>query len=356
MAQGHKRWDKAVVNGYESIRRLAHEHLLPALERFIVLASRLRGLAKFQISNRNLGLPSQDLEDAIDTIGCLQLIAHEILIITTAELRQFQAFSIWLRQEIDIQASGSNSSESPETAMNIDHASTLQYVQGAMTRSGLLQMLDVQETSDQDVQWGLGAGGGSLFDFYKTELKKQIGHDQTAKKIPQLSSLIGHLSIQCDRIFQSIAETQRRNVRFGPSVLLCNGIPDIMDVRLLQEVIYHSEYGHELKLPKDCHTNTNDFTQFVAVGLPPRKPQCQSIYTLTFDCVLTAIDTTIFRIAMKIENGMSTIETVDCAQCALKNWRLRDIKFADDKRIILAVSDECKIQNLSDTRVEWGLI
>ena len=228
------------MSGYESIRRLTHEHLLPALEKFIVLASRLRGLAKFQVSNPSLGLSSQDLDNVIDTISCLQLVAHEILITTSTELRQFQAFSLWLRQEIDIQATEANSSETSETALNIDHVSTLQYIQGAMTRSGLLQMLDVEDTSDKGDQLDLGAERGSLFELYKTGMKKQAGHDQSVKKLPHLETLIEHLDTQCSKVFQSIAETQRRNVRFGPSTLLCNVLPDVMDARLLQEVVRQS--------------------------------------------------------------------------------------------------------------------
>ncbi|KAI9827716.1 MAG: hypothetical protein M1832_004205 [Thelocarpon impressellum] len=37
--RGHKRWDKAITAGYESVRRLTHENLLPALERCGLVAA-----------------------------------------------------------------------------------------------------------------------------------------------------------------------------------------------------------------------------------------------------------------------------------------------------------------------------
>ena len=234
--KGHKRWDKAVLTGYESIQRLAHEHLLPALERFIVLASRLRGLSKYQVSNQNLGLSGQELDKIIDTVSCLQLVAHRILIAAGTELRQFQAFSMWLRQEIDNQASESDSADNMDSVMNIDHISTLQYIQGAMTQSGLLRFLNIQETSDQKDHWNLGAEGESLFEMFKMESEKQGSQDQPVKKLPYLSTLIEHLQAQCNQTFYSIAETQRRNIRIGHSIPLCNDLPEIIVTRMLQEV------------------------------------------------------------------------------------------------------------------------
>jgi len=45
--QGQKRWEKSSMNGYETLRRLVHENLLPTCERLIVLFCRLRGLARW---------------------------------------------------------------------------------------------------------------------------------------------------------------------------------------------------------------------------------------------------------------------------------------------------------------------
>jgi len=51
--QGQKRWEKSSMSGYETLRRLVHENLLPTCERLIVLFCRLRGLARWCV----FGLP-----------------------------------------------------------------------------------------------------------------------------------------------------------------------------------------------------------------------------------------------------------------------------------------------------------
>ncbi|KAL9128189.1 MAG: hypothetical protein Q9217_003089 [Psora testacea] len=305
--RGHKRWEKAVMAGYESVRRLAHEHLLPALERFIVLASRLRGLSKFQVSNVDLGLTTQDLDNVIDTVSCLQLITHQILIISGSELRQFQAFSAWLRQEIDIQASDATNLESLESVMDIDHTSTLEFVRGAMVRSALTQFFDLQGDAHQRNQWDLAAEGGTLFELYKIELKKDTVHDQHAKQLPCLDALISHLNTQCSAVFRGIAETQRRNVRIGPPISLGRIIPNLMDMRMLA--------GE--------NNNAECFTQYVAVSSQAELDQV---------CI--------FRITLVLSNGMSAVENVGHTTINVEGWKIQDIKFADDNDLILALSTD----------------
>ena len=51
----------------------------------------------------------------------------------------------------------------------------------------------------------------------------------------------------------------------------------------------------------------------------------------------------IFRVSLKIDNGMSAVDDIQYAQCDLASCRLRDVCFIDDKEMILAISDECKI-------------
>ncbi|KAL9102889.1 MAG: hypothetical protein Q9163_002012 [Psora crenata] len=230
--RGHKRWEKAVSAGYESIRRLAQEHLLPALGRVVVLVSRLRGLSSFEISNRHLGLITEQLDRVIDTVSCLQLVAHQLLIISGSELRQFQAFSVWLRQEIDIQASDATSLEPPESGTAIDHSSTLDYIRGPMAESALAPFFGLKGDADQ---WDLVADDGSLFELYQNELKENVAPSQRSKQPPRLDALINHLDKQCSNVFQGIAETQRRNVSIGPPVSLGKGNPKLIDMRMLAE-------------------------------------------------------------------------------------------------------------------------
>lgn len=237
--QGQKRWDKAITTGYESVRRLAHENLLPALERISVLVSRLRGLSKFQLSNAALGLSTVELENIIDTVNCLQLVAHHILIASGLELRQFTAFSTWLRQEIENQVSDTSTAEASDKETNIDHTNTLEYIEGAMRHSQLTRFLDLELQTDPGLHWDLKAEGGSLFELYKRELRTPSGQIPCSRYLPRLDVLLKHLDTQCAAVFGSIAETQRRNVRFGAPTSLGAGIPTCMDMRMLAEVDNH---------------------------------------------------------------------------------------------------------------------
>lgn len=236
--QGYKRWEKVASHGYESIRRLVHENLLPALERFCVLVSRLRGLSKFQEPNTRLGLSTHELENILDTTNCLQLLAHHILICAGSEFRQFLAFSTWLRKEIEIQSIDNSSSmnDPNEKEPEIDYVSTLGYIQGGMMNSRLNMYLNTKVPADKKSQWDLAAKGRSLYDLYKHELKERCDEVSAQKNLPGLDTLIAHLDIQCTSVFAGIAETQRRNIRFGSLVSLGKGTPACMDVRMLAEV------------------------------------------------------------------------------------------------------------------------
>lgn len=215
-----------------------HENLLPALERFSVLVSRLRGLSKFQEPNTRLGLSTHELENIIDTTNCLQLLAHHILISAGSEFRQFLAFSAWLRKEIEIQSVDNSTSmeESNEKELEIDYASTLGYIQCGMMNSRLNKFFITEVAADKKMQWDLAAKGRSLYDLYKDELKDRRNDVSDANNIPGLDTLIAHLDRQCTSVFAGIAETQRRNIRFGSLVSLGQGIPAGMDMRMLAEV------------------------------------------------------------------------------------------------------------------------
>lgn len=228
-----------MTTGYETIRRLAHESLLPALERLTVLLSRLRGLSKFQDSNTALGLTTQELDNVLDTTASLQLLAHYVMIAAGAELRGFSAFSAWLRHEIDTQSTEPGSSaahEAGERDNNIDHASTLEYIRGPMKQSRLFSLFNMDPPIEDRQLWDLNAEGRSLYELYKRELKTASDSNSPEKQLPGLDALIGHLGSQCNAVFAGIAATQKRNVRLGSPVHLGQVIPACFDMRMLADV------------------------------------------------------------------------------------------------------------------------
>ena len=222
--------------GYENVRRLAHENLIPALERICVLVSRLRGLSRFQDSTAALGLSTQELDNVLDTVNCMQLLAHHILICAGSELRQFTAFSAWLGQEIELQSADAGSTsvhEAAEKDFGVDYTSTLDYIQGAMMQSQLVKYFNVRSQDDQKSQWDLSAEGRSLYGVYKRELKDLSQGSSSQKQLPGLGELISRLDTQCSLVFARIAETQRRNVRLGTPISLGTDVPACMDMRMV---------------------------------------------------------------------------------------------------------------------------
>lgn len=294
--------------GYESVQRLLHEHLLPALERFTVVASRLRGISRFQVSNANLGLSTHDLNNVLDTVSCLQLLAHHLLITTNTEFQQFRAFSVWLHQEIDTQSSEEPNMENLEKGPDIDHTRTLEYIQGAMTQSQLMDFIDPKPESDAGTQWDLNAEGRSLLDLYKRELNKG-GERDSFKQLPGLKDLLDHLEKNCNTVFNKIGETQRRNIRFARPISLGSGVSDKRDLRMVVE-------GPD---------RTEKVSLYVAVGPRPQEENVQ-VYKITF----------------VNENGMSKTQLLESASIGISGWSLDDIKFIDDDELMLAVSNLCE--------------
>ena len=212
---------------------------MPALERFTVVVSRLRGLSKFQDSKGGFGLSTQELDDILDTSSCLQLVAHHILQTAASELRQFWAFSTWLHHEIEVQSADMDSTTAQDTSErdgNIDHRNTLEYICGAMDQSRLFSLFDAAELAGQKPQWDLASEGRSLYDLYRRELDSLSNTNRMEKQLPGLDALITYLSGQCNAVFAGIAETQKRNVRFGPPVSLGIFVPHNTDMRMLLEV------------------------------------------------------------------------------------------------------------------------
>lgn len=318
--QGYKRWDKAVVTGYESVRRLLHEHLLPSLERFAVLVSRLRGLSKFHVTNTTLGLSTQDLNRVLDTVSSLQLVAHHALITANSELHQFFAFSHWLHQEIDTQSSDGNASDNPEKDLNIDHLRTLEYIQGPMMQSQLSAFLSLDYEASVGTQRDLKAEGPSLFDLYTRQVTSK-GSKYPLKYLPGFGALLDHLDGLCSVVFSQIGESQRRNVRIATPISLDKGVPSRTDLRMISE-------------DKEA---SNKASVYVAVG--PRLEQAV---------------VHIYRVGLRIENGISTSEGIGCASIRLGSWHLKDIKFVDDTDVLLAMSNNseflvCGHQNATDS-------
>ncbi|EFW18783.1 hypothetical protein D8B26_005595 [Coccidioides posadasii str. Silveira] len=309
--RGHKRWEKAVLGGYETTRRLIHECLLPALERCSVLLSRLIGLSKFHKLSPVLGLDTTDLKECLATIDCLTLLGHKVMVNSGHELVQFFAFSRWLRYEIDLQGAdplSSTAEELMEKADAIDHAQTLSYIQGALTRSALLDFIQPRTLEPGNNRWRSVDEGGVFYEIYKKILqkldKRKAGEVVEA---PMLSDLTDRLSVQFERVFRRIAETQRRSI-LERSILSLG-----------------KDFGQET-VDMTMNYWNDEGTPAVSVFAAARSKTCPFILYLE-RAVLTTI------------NGVSSTETLLTATISLRQGTIMDVKFVEDGTIMLLWSD-----------------
>ncbi|OJJ45674.1 hypothetical protein ASPZODRAFT_159948 [Penicilliopsis zonata CBS 506.65] len=317
--RGHKRWDKAVSSGYENVRRLTHECLLPALERCEVLLSRLIGLSKFHKLSDVLGLDTASLNCIIETLDCLHLLAHQVLICTNDELAQFSAFSRWLRHEIDVQSAEPMSQtleDLLEKTDTIEHPQTLKYIRGALTNSVLrkyiqqLPMMGVPmrpPTAPGSADKWLPTGqDGSFYATFRT-LLEQSRSQKAQVELPKLNDLTKRLGIQFDKVFGRIALTQRRGI-LHKTLLTLHPDCDVNSVDMI--MCYETVEGEQV-----CSTYV------VARSLESK--ELVYIYRVTLDSV----------------NGITSTKTTSVAALTLPRGVIRQAQFVQDETLSLLWED-----------------
>lgn len=138
--QGQRRWESEVDSAFSKFIDALHENLLPAIDRCSILASGLRGLAKYHDTSERLNLSPSSLTGILDVLQSMRLIVHESLNIATEDRRQFLAFSKWLRFQIELHTSenSADSDESIEQQATFDFGQILSYIQGEFVNPRLI--------------------------------------------------------------------------------------------------------------------------------------------------------------------------------------------------------------------------
>jgi anaphase-promoting complex subunit 4 len=218
--QGHKRWDKAVTSGLENLRALIHENMMPALQRAAIILSRLRGIARFEAGNNDIGFTAAQVSKLIDITQCLYAVCYKILRLVMKELVLFRKFSIWLRLEIDRLASSTMSDELLERQANVDFPKVLKYIKGHLTSSPMGIFFDDVEEEDRADGQTRADDAASIRELLETQVKRQQTGQSYMKALPQLNFLVDYMTSRSESMLRSIAETQRRRVRFAPPTRL----------------------------------------------------------------------------------------------------------------------------------------
>ncbi|KAL4909877.1 hypothetical protein BDW74DRAFT_165214 [Aspergillus multicolor] len=318
--RGHKRWEKAVATGYEIVRRLTHECLLPALERCEVLLSRLIGLSKFQKLSEVLGLETSDLNAIVETLDCLHLLAHHIIISTNEELTQFHAFSRWIRHQIDM-LSAEPMSQTLEELMEktdlVEYPLTLKYIRGALTKSSLrnyIQQLPIigfpRPPVSSDDKWAPTKGDNrSFYDMFKRLLDRQsqAADDAEPAELPKLNNLTKSLGLQFEKVFSQIAVTQKRGIL----------------------------HRSPLTLHRDCDQTVFDSTmRYEDVG----REQLSVIYVAS-RLATSKHRVYIYRVVLDLENGVSSTREARVGVVNFHYGMIRQVQFAEGDNLMVLWSN-----------------
>ncbi|KAJ6031834.1 hypothetical protein N7540_002566 [Penicillium herquei] len=320
--RGHKRWEKAVAGGYENIRRLTHECLLPALERSQILLGRLVGLSKFSKLSDVLGLDTTKLNAIVETLDCLHLLSHCIMINANQELDQFNAFSRWLKHEILILTAeplSQTSEELLEKRELLDVPPTVKYLTGALQKSVLrnfirqLPMMGVPipPTPSTD-KWLPDGHDRSFYDGFKALLAQQRqvqaeGGDSSTVDAPKMNDLTKRLGLQFDKIFAEIALTQRRGILHrSPLTLHADCDENVLDLKISYE---DGEQG------KPCSV-------YVATR------------SLSSKCLVY-----IYRMVLDSVNGVSSTRSTSIAALNLSEGEVKQVQFVHDDTLMILWSN-----------------
>ncbi|KAI0127922.1 anaphase-promoting complex component Cut20/Apc4 [Xylariales sp. AK1849] len=322
--RGHKRWDKAVVSGLESLRSLVHENFLPVLERIAIILSRLLGIARFHESKNEIGFTSIQISKVMDMVSCLMLVGNKILLLVMEELDLFHSFSTWLRYEIDRLASSSVTDELTEKEATMEHGKILAYIQQYMPGSPLKFYLNKVTKEDLDRDSALTEDVTSLLDILDKQIKRQEAGQIQKAVIPQIEFLGANLASKANVIFDGIAEAEKRSVRFGqPTKIELEQAVSKLDVRMCAA-------------PKGDSLNGTTYAALI------QDQQDGSVH--------------IFRLETVIVNGISSTVTTQGSCLSLGEAKILDLKFLyeDSLLVLLVLKDQLRIIRIPHQSAEIG--
>jgi anaphase-promoting complex subunit 4 len=303
--RGHKRWEKAAASGYEGVCRYTLQNLIPALDRFMILVSGLRGIARFVESSAALGLTVPALDQALDTADCMKYLAHLIARTASEELCGFEAFSNWMKLEIEVQNTDPTSAAAddfPARYSTLDYTTLFEYVQGAMQQSQLVDLCSETSEAADPATTPIYEEGGVIYE----DLKKRLKSGVKAKPRPPLAAMLSRLDRQCQSIFSDIAKALRRKVRFGTPVPIHDG-----DIKIYDGIVNVSARSREIKMYR---------------GTIAFSPQNRPLIGLK-------------QINLKIVNGMSDVDSIHAAHIKFASDRIvHDLRFVDEKTLVVATT------------------
>lgn len=308
-AEKHKLWDKVVVSGLLHLRGLVHENFLPALERCGINLSRLLGIARYHDGQESIGFTAAQITRLLDIVSCLTVVGRRVLTSVMDELEHFQAFSSWLRLEIDKQATSRPSDELTEKEATMDTVKVLTYIKRYLLGSPLELHFAQISRPDLDESLKLAEDGFPLLEMLDKPQPRQGTSQRYPKALPKVEFLVDLLTNQANVVFHDIAEAEKRSVRFGSSTELSIG---------------DKIWKHDVQMCSASKTDTPEAIIFTAVVPENNKEQV-----------------TLFRTKTPVVNGISGASHTQVSDIFLpSNMTVIDLKFLDDEGLFVLCSSK----------------
>lgn len=222
--RSQKRWEKTSISGYENLRRLVHESLLPTCERLTVLFCRLRGLARWKESGSPLGLEPDDFAGCLDAVSAITLFAHEFLLTLNHELDLFTAFASWLRHGLDQLATVVNIDDKNQEDPQVDTLKVAEFIGNHLKKSSLEGFFS-------------RSTGPPLKDYTSSgeEISKLYRQSERQASVPGFMELAEYLREWCKAVFAKPQQAMRQQLRIGNPIPLSKRSFHLEDMRLIVE-------------------------------------------------------------------------------------------------------------------------
>lgn len=194
--------------------------MLPAIERCTLILSRLSGIARFHEEEDHVGFTNIEITRLVDILSALNLICHRVLLVTMEELELFRMFSSWVRLTIDRVSSTTVPEDLMEKEALLDPAKILRYIERYLVSSpmGIHFAKVPRETWDED--WERMQDSSGVLDELDKQLKRHEAKAPHMKGLTQMVFIVDFLTAKAADVFKSIAEAEKRSVRFGQAVRL----------------------------------------------------------------------------------------------------------------------------------------
>lgn len=329
-----------------------------------MLLSRLVGLSKFHKLSDVLGLDTTKLNAIGETLDCLHLLAHSILIHANEEMRQFSAFSNWLRFEIHVlnmEPLSQTLEDMQEKRDALEVPATVKYITGALTKSALrnfirqLPMMGVvQPPAPATDRWLPDGHDRSFYDTFKSLLQQQRlalkkGGDGTSVEMPKLNDLTKRLGMQFEKVFEEIALTQRRGILHrSPLTLHSDCDQGVVDLTFCYEVSLRfgvRDICHMLIFNPGwrCRTTLCDLCcrQVTHVKIS-RYVMCPLTVFIQDAYADAPKPVYLYRIVLDSVSGVSSTRSTSLATLNLQDGEVRQLQFVSDNTLMVLWRDSSK--------------